>query len=145
MAYSLPDRYAKSKISTLAIGIISSPHITTMSFYNALAFLEPINTLKVSDTQYIAYDLEGAAKISDLRYDNSTNSMMFGITHYNPAGGSMTLTVPQYSKSQAISIMMDGKLYKQATVQMNGKTISIDFFVPPGDHQMQIRGAGNTS
>ncbi|MGC1930330.1 MAG: hypothetical protein WA667_15255 [Candidatus Nitrosopolaris sp.] len=24
-----------------------------------------------------------------------------------------------------------------------GKTISIDFFVPPGDHQMQIRGAGS--
>ncbi|MGB6671743.1 MAG: hypothetical protein WBE34_04850 [Candidatus Nitrosopolaris sp.] len=42
-------------------------------------------------------------------------SMMFGITHYNPAGGSMTLKVPQYSKSQAISIMMDGKLYKEAT------------------------------
>ena len=41
--------------------------------------------------------------------------MMFGITHYNPAGGSMTLKVPQYSKSQAISIMMDGKLYKEAT------------------------------
>ena len=23
------------------------------------------------------------------------------------------------------------------------KTISIDFFVPPGDHQMQIKGAGS--
>jgi len=110
-----------------------------------LAFLEPINTLKVNDTKYIAYDLEGAAKISELRYDNSTSSIMFGITHYNPAGGSMTLKLPQYSKNQTISIMMDGKLYKQASASMNGKTISIDFFVPPGDHQIQVRGAGNTS
>ena len=73
------------------------------------------------------------------------NSIIFGITHYNPAGDFMTQKVPQYSKSQAIFIMMDGKLYKLATVQMNGNTISIDFFVPPGDHQMQIRGAGNPS
>ncbi len=122
-----PDASVKSKVSYFSCA--------------GLAFLEPITTLKVSDTRYIAYDLEGAAKISDLRYDNSTNSIMFGITHYNPAGGSMTLKVPQYSKSQAISIMMDGKLYKEATVQMNGKTISLDFFVPPGDHQMQIRVA----
>lgn len=128
---AIPDASVKSQVSYFSCA--------------GLAFLEPINTLKVNDTQYIAYDLEGAAKISDLRYDNTTSSIMFAITHYNPAGGSMTLKVPQYSKSQAISIMMDGKLDKQATVQMNGKTISIDFFVPPGDHQMQIRGAGNAS
>jgi hypothetical protein len=126
-----PDTSVKSKVSYFSCA--------------GLAFLDPINTLKVNDTQYIAYDMEGLAKISDLRYDNSTNSIMFGITHYNPAGGSMTLKLPQYSKSQAIFIMMDGKLYKQATAHMNGKTILIDFFVPPGDHQMQIRGAGNTS
>ena len=113
----------------------------TVSYFSCagLAFLDPITTLKISDSQYIPYNLEGAAKISDLRYDNSTNSIMFGITHYNPVGGSMSLKAPQYS-GQAISVMMDGKLYKQATVQMNGRTISIGFFIPPGDHQIQIRG-----
>jgi hypothetical protein len=36
--------------------------------------------------------------------------------------------------------MMDGKLYKQASIKMNGKTVSIDFFVPPQDHDVQIKG-----
>jgi hypothetical protein len=35
---------------------------------------------------------------------------------------------------------MDGKLYKQASIKMNGKTVSIDFFVPPQEHQVQIKG-----
>jgi hypothetical protein len=126
------------------VGILRIPKVPAILGFSS-TFSFPNTTFPSSSLASCSYDLEGAAKISDLRYDNTTSSIMFAITHYNPAGGSMTLKVPQYSKSQAISIMMDGKLDKQATVQMNGKTISIDFFVPPGDHQMQIRGARNAS
>jgi hypothetical protein len=31
-------------------------------------------------------------------------------------------------------------LYKQASVGMDGKTVSIDFIVPPEDHKVQIKG-----
>lgn len=60
MAFSAkPDVSVKSKLSYFSCA--------------GLAFLEPITSLKVSDTRYIAYDLEGAGKISDLRYNNSIN------------------------------------------------------------------------
>jgi hypothetical protein len=36
--------------------------------------------------------------------------------------------------------MMDGTLYEKASVKMNGKTVFIDFFVPPESHSIQVRG-----
>jgi hypothetical protein len=90
--------------------------------------------------QFVAYDLRGLARISDFKYDNATDSLVFGVNYYSPIGGPLSLKIPQLSEKQSISVMMDGKLYKQASIKMNGKTVSIDFFVPPQDHQVQIKG-----
>jgi hypothetical protein len=100
----------------------------------------PIPTLDLGKGQFIAYDLRGLARISDFKYDNATDSLFFGVNYYSPIGGPLSLKIPQLSEKQSISIMMDGKLYKQASVKMNGKTVSIDFFVPPQEHQVKIKG-----
>jgi hypothetical protein len=100
----------------------------------------PIPTLDLGKGQFIAYDLRGLARISDFKYDNATDSLIFGVNYYSPIGGPLSLKIPQLSGKQSISVMMDGKLYKQASVKMNGKTVSIDFFVPPQEHQVKIKG-----
>lgn len=100
----------------------------------------PITTLDIGKGQFIAYDLRGLARISDFKYDNTTDSIVFGVNYYSPTGGPLSLKIAQLSEKQSISVIMDGKLYKQASVGMDGKTVSIDFFVPPEDHQVQIKG-----
>jgi hypothetical protein len=100
----------------------------------------PITTLNVGKGQFIAYDLRGLARISDFKYDNKTDSIVFGINYYSPNGGPLSLKIPQVSEKQSVSVIMDGKLYKQVSVGMDGKTVSINFFVPPEDHQVQIKG-----
>jgi hypothetical protein len=100
----------------------------------------PITTLDLGKGQFIAYDLRGLARISDFKYDNTTDSIVFGVNYYSPTGGPLSLKIPQLSEKQSVSVIMDGKLYKQASVGMDGKTISIDFIVPPEDHQVQIKG-----
>ena len=49
-----------------------------------LDFNQPINTLSVDDDEFIPYDLRAIAKISTLEYLNSTDSISFGVKHYNP-------------------------------------------------------------
>jgi hypothetical protein len=100
----------------------------------------PITTLDLGKGQIIAYDLHGLARISDFKYDNTTDSIVFGVNYYSPSGGPLSLKITQLSEKQSVSVVMDGKLYKQASVGMDGKTVSIDFFVPPKDHQVQIKG-----
>lgn len=100
----------------------------------------PITTLDLGKGQFIAYDLRGLARISDFRYDNSTDSIVFGINYYSTNGGPLSLKIPQLSEKQSVSVIMDGKAYKQASVKMDGKTVYIDFFVPRDDHQIQIKG-----
>jgi hypothetical protein len=117
--------------------------VRTGVFYYSCAGFDlnaPIPTLDLGKGQFIAYDLRGLARISDFKYDNATDSLVFGVNYYSPIGGPLSLKIPQLSEKQSISVMMDGKLYKQASVKTNGKTISIDFFVPPHDHQVQIKG-----
>jgi hypothetical protein len=119
------------------------PDVRTGVFYYSCAGFDlnaPIPTLDLGKGQFIAYDLRGLARISDFKYDNATDSLVFGVNYYSPIGGPLSLKIPQLSEKQSISVMMDGKLYKQASVKMNGKTVSIDFFVPPQDHQVQIKG-----
>lgn len=101
-----------------------------------------LNTLPTGNGQFISYQMEGVVQISDLRYDNTTDSLMFGIKHYNPAGGAFSLKLPETSNIP-VSVIMDGKLYSGASVKMDGKTVNVDFFVPPSDHQIQIKGIRN--
>lgn len=103
-------------------------------------FNAPITTLDLGKGQFIAYDLRGLARISDFKYDNKTDSIVFGVNYYSPNGGPLSLKIPQVSEKQSVSVIMDGKLYKQVSVGMDGKTVSINFFVPPQDHQVQIKG-----
>ena len=100
----------------------------------------PITTLDIGKGQFIAYDLRGLARISDFKYDNTTDSIVFAVNYYSPDGGPLSLKIPQLSEKQSVSVIMDGKLNKQASVRMDGKTVSIDFIVPSEDHQVQIKG-----
>lgn len=108
-----------------------------------LDFNQPINTLRVDDDEFIPYDLRAIAKISTLEYVNSTDSISFGVKHYNPEGGDLSLKVPQLSANQTIFVMMDDKTYDKPSIRMDGKTINIDLFIPPGDHEMNIQGIRN--
>jgi hypothetical protein len=98
-----------------------------------------LNTLPMGNGQFLAYQMFGVVQISDFKYDNATDSLVFGIKHYNPAGGLFTMKIPQMSKTPA-SVIMDGKLYTQASVKADGKTLNINFFVPPANHHVQIKG-----
>ncbi|HKR57990.1 MAG TPA: hypothetical protein VJR67_03890 [Candidatus Nitrosopolaris sp.] len=98
-----------------------------------------LNTLPLGNGRFIAYQMSGLAEISDFRYDNLTNSLVFGIKHFNPAGGLFSLKIPQMSKGH-VTVMFDGKLFPNSSVKTDGRTISIDIFVPPSNHQVQIKG-----
>jgi hypothetical protein len=119
------------------------PSIKSGVFYYSCAGMDlnaPITTLDVGKGQFIPYDLRALARVSDLKYDNTTNSIVFAIKYYSNIGGPLSLKIPQVSEKQSVSVIMDGTVYKKASVKMNGKTVSIDFFVPPEDHSVQIKG-----
>ena len=105
-----------------------------------LDFDQPMTTLKVDDNEFIPFDLQAIAKISSLEYLNSTDSISFGVKHYNPEGGDLSLKVPQLSKNHSIRVTMDDEIYDGTSIRMDGKTIHIDIFIPPGDHEMDIQG-----
>ena len=105
-----------------------------------LDFDEPMTTLKVDDEEFIPYDLQALAKISSLEYVNVTDSISFGVKHYNPDGGDLSLRVPQLSQNQSIFVKMDNKMHDRASVEMDGKTIHLDLFIPPGDHMIEVQG-----
>jgi hypothetical protein len=105
-----------------------------------LDFDQPMTTLKVDDDEFIPFDLQAIAKISSLEYLNSTDSISFGVKHYNPEGGDLSLKVPQLSKNHSIRVTMDDEIYDGTSIRMDGKTIHIDIFIPPGDHEMDILG-----
>jgi hypothetical protein len=102
-----------------------------------------LNTLAIGNGQFISYQMYGVVEISNLRYDNTTDSLLFGIKHFNPAGGNFSLKLPELSNNP-VSVMMDGKLIS-ASVKMDGKTVNVDFFVPPSNHQVQIKGIRNVT
>jgi hypothetical protein len=104
----------------------------------------PISTINTGNGGFIAYDLRGLVKISKLGYENSNDSIIFAADHYNPVGGNITLKIPQMVDNHKINILMDGKPYEKAKINMDGKTISIDIFIPPEEHNIQIKGAANS-
>jgi hypothetical protein len=127
------------------IAFVAKPDAAVKSdvFYYSCAGLDldaPITTLSIGNGQFIPYDLRALARVSDLNYNNATDSINFAITYYSSTGGPLTLKIPQTSEKQSVTVMMDGTLYKKASVKMNGKTVFIDFFVPPQSHSIQVRG-----
>src|SRR5919197_4390601 len=101
----------------------------------------PMTALDIGKGQSILYDIIGVVRISDFKYNVSNDSIMFGVRHYNPSGGPMSLKLVKNSGNAAMSIMMDGKLYSSSTVKAMGpKTVHIDLFIPAGDHFLQIKG-----
>ena len=123
---------------------IPDPAVKSRVFYYSCAGLDydsPITTLDAGG-KFIAYDLNAAAQISEIRYESKTDSIVFGIRPYSPTGGPLSFMIPQTSQNQAVTVMLDGKLH-DASIRSNGKTIDIDFFVPQGDHQVQIERVSN--
>jgi hypothetical protein len=55
----------------------------------------------------------------------------------------LSLKIPQLLQDQNIIVIMDDKVYEKAAIKMDGKTIFVDLFVPPGDHEMKIQGVRN--
>lgn len=124
---------------------VPDPGVRSEVYYYSCAgldFDDPITTIDTGNGKFIAFNLETLAQITSLRYENSTDSMAFGIRPYLPAGGPLSLKIPQLSQNHTVMVMLDGQLH-EASVTGDDRTISIDFFVPKGDHQVQIQGVRN--
>jgi hypothetical protein len=121
------------------------PAVKSEAFYYSCAGLDydsPITTLPTDNGGFIPYTLEGLAKILDLKYENASNSIVFGVDHYNPDGGFITLKLPQMHNNVKPSVLMDELPYSgaDAKITSDGKTIFIDIFVPPEEHKVQVKG-----
>ena len=124
---------------------VADPLVRNDILYYSCAGLDyddPITTIKVGNGKILAYDLAAAAQIRNFRYDNSTDSIAFGIRPYSSTGSELTLKIPQLSNNQTVSVMMDGNSH-EASVKADGKTMFIDFYVPQGDHDVQVQGVRN--
>jgi hypothetical protein len=119
----------------------TDPAVESRVFYYSCAGLDldsPITTIDAGGGKFIAYDLNAAAQVSEIRYENDTDSIDFGIRPYSPTGGPVSLMIPQALKDQSVTVALDGKLH-ESSIRDDGKTIYIDFFVPQGEHQVQIQ------
>jgi len=101
-----------------------------------------MNTLDMGNGKTIAYDLHGIVSVSDFKYVSATDSLVFGVKHWNPTGGPMSLKIAKTSGAQDISVLMDGKTNnKDVSIKlMNPQTVHIDFTIPPGNHDIQVKG-----
>ena len=101
-----------------------------------------MNTLDMGNGKTIAYDLHGIVSVSDFKYVSATDSLVFGVKHWNPTGGPMSLKIAKTSGAQDISVIMDGKMNnKDVSLKvMNPQTVYIDFTIPPGNHDIQVKG-----
>jgi hypothetical protein len=126
---ALPDASVKSKV-----------------YYYSCAGVDlddPITTIDAGNGQIIPYDIRSIAQISSLRYENMTDSFAFDIRPYMPGGGPLNLKLPQLYQNQMLTVMLDGKPYGNASVKGDGKTMSVDMFIPDGDHKIEIQGVRN--
>lgn len=105
----------------------------------------PITTVPTSDGGFIPFDLQAIAKIIDLKYDDQSKSLVFGVDHYNPEGGFITLKLPQVHDNQELTIVMDGLSRKDVKMTHDGKTIKMDIFIPPDEHQIQVKGVSHVT
>lgn len=101
-----------------------------------------MNTLDMGNGKTIAYDLHGIVSVSDFKYVSATDSLVFGVKHWNPTGGPMSLKIAKTSGAQDISVIMDGKMNnKDVSLKvMNPQTVHIDFTIRPGNHDIQVKG-----
>ena len=104
-----------------------------------------MNKLIIDDNKVLRYDFEGPVAIRDLKYDNSSDSMLFGIKHYNPDGGPLVIKMAssEYSGSQyPLSILVDGKdlTIDRTAINDNGKVLTTNIEIPPKEHEIQIMG-----
>jgi hypothetical protein len=125
-----------------------SPHVLFFSCAGVSLGNAPMTILDIGKGQSISYDINGVVSISDFKYDNTKDSIIFGVKHYNPEGGPMSLKIVKKSgnPSTVVSVMMDGKLYNRASVKTaDPKTVLIDLFIPSGNHDVQVKGIRNAS
>ena len=123
----------------------AAPHIYYYSCAGVSLGNAPMTVLDIGRGQSILYDIVGVVRISDFKYNSANDSIMFGVKHYNPNGGPMSLKVVKNSENGAVSVMMDGKMYNNnnnalSVKAIDPKTVHIDLFIPPGDHTLQIKG-----
>jgi hypothetical protein len=128
----------------------TAPHIYYYSCAGVSLGNAPMTILDIGRGQSILYDIVGVVRISDFKYNTANDSIMFGVKHYNPDGGPMSLKVVKNSgNSAAVVIMMDGKIYNNnnalSVKAIDPKTVHIDLFVPSGDHSLQIKGIRNAA
>jgi len=126
--------------------VFPNEQIKSQVYYYSCAGLDlnaPITTIDAGNGKFIPYDLRAAAQISGIRYLNQTDSIAFMVRPYAPAGGPVSFTIPQVSQDQTVRVMLDGNLH-EPEIRADGKTIYIEFFVPQGQHQVQIRGVMST-
>jgi hypothetical protein len=127
------------------VAVTDSAVKSSVYYYSCagLDFDAPITTVDAGGGKFIAYDLNAAAQVSAIRYENDTDSMAFEIRPYSPSGGPVSLMIPQASQDQTVTVTLDGKLL-ESSIREDGKTIYIDFFVPQGDHEVQIQRVTST-
>jgi hypothetical protein len=126
----------------------TAPHIYYYSCAGMSLGNDPMNALDVGKGQSILYDINGVVRISDFKYNTTNDSITFGVKHYNPNGGPMSLKLVKNSGNSDISVMMDGKMYNNngAFIKMTDpKTVHIDLSIPSGDHTLQIKGIRSTA
>lgn len=126
---------------------VPDPAIKSKVYYYSCAGLDfdnPITTIDTGDGKFIAYDLNAAAQVSAILYENETDSIALEIRPYSPIGGPISVMIPQVSQNQIVTVMLDGKMH-EASIRPDGKTVYIDFFVPQGEHQVQIQNVRNMS
>jgi len=125
----------------------TSPHVFYFSCAGVSLNNAPMTILDIGKGQSISYDINGVVSISGFKYNTATDSIIFGVKHYNPDGGPMSLKIVKNSGNPsvaAVSVMMDGKLYNGASLKtMNSKTVHIDLFIPLGEHNVQVKGIRN--
>jgi hypothetical protein len=98
------DSAISDKLSTIRPGertqfmVIPDASAKSRTVYFSCAGVDldaPITTLKTSDGGFIPFDLQALAKVIDLKYNDTSKSIVFGVDHYNPDGGVITLKLPQ--------------------------------------------------
>lgn len=125
---------------------VTDAEVKSRVYYYSCAGLDfdaPMTTIDAGGGKFIAYDLHATAQVSAIRYESQTDSIAFEIRPYSPLGGPLSLMIPQVSQDQSVTVTLDGKPH-QSSIRDDGKTIYIDFFVPQGDHEVQIQKVTGT-